>query len=192
MIITATERGQPTVTDRVSRKERIIQRLQYLWIGELFDSVFLPACVLSVAYSLGQSVGIFVVGASALLMLMLWQVSAYWRLKLRAVRSGDRVGISALRAYAVLEKVNWGLLGALPVIVLAVRLFGHARASAFDIVVGSLVYILALLEQINYYYVQLMYDNRADWQYLRKYKHLKKASLRRDLERLAAQERVCG
>ncbi len=180
------------MTDPISRKERIIRRLKYLWIGELFDSLFLPACVLSVAYSLGQSVGIFVVGALALLMLMLWQGSAYWRLKLRAVRSGDRVGISALRAYGALEKVNWGLLAALPVIVLAVRLFGHARGSAFDIIAGSLVYILAVLEQINYYYVQLMYDNRADWQYLRRYKHLKRASLRRDLERLAAQESACG
>jgi len=36
-----------------------------------------------------------------------------------------------------------------------------------------------MLEQINYFEVQLMYDNKEDLKYLKKYKRLKVATLKK-------------
>ena len=51
-------------------------------------------------------------------------------------------------------------------------------ASTFDRV-GTIAFLsLAMLEHINYFEVQLMYDNKNDLQYLRDFKRLKKAKLK--------------
>ncbi len=41
----------------------------------------------------------------------------------------------------------------------------------------------AVLEQINYYYYQLMYDNPYDWNYLRRERRLRRGSVAKVLER---------
>lgn len=46
---------------------------------------------------------------------------------------------------------------------------------------GALANVFAILEHINYYYIQLMIDNKYDMDYLIKNKRFKKASLAKDL-----------
>ena len=43
-------------------------------------------------------------------------------------------------------------------------------------------YIFGVAEYINYYHVQLMYNNKNDWRYLLTYKKLKVASLNKDFK----------
>jgi hypothetical protein len=49
--------------------------------------------------------------------------------------------------------------------------------SSLDVVAGLGLYTLAVLEQINYYHYQLMYDRAADVRYLVAHKRLKCAKL---------------
>jgi hypothetical protein len=50
-----------------------------------------------------------------------------------------------------------------------------------DLVVGSLAIVGALLEQINDYYVQLMYDFAQDRAYVRRHRRLRRGSIGRAL-----------
>ena len=43
-------------------------------------------------------------------------------------------------------------------------------------------YLFGVAEHINYYYVQLMYDNLHDWKYLKINRKLKTASLKKDIK----------
>lgn len=161
-------------------KAKLIKRLRYLWTWELFDSFFLPAVMIFILRYRGFRVGYFTAYAMGLTVLLLWQGAAYWWLKLRSVREGKPLVGTWLRVYAVLKKVNWGLLALAPLLMtISLRLPGRQRI--VDVVGGALFTTLALLEQVNYYYVQLMYDSPTDWRYLTQHKRLKRASLARDL-----------
>lgn len=46
------------------------------------------------------------------------------------------------------------------------------------------VYTFAILEYINYFHVQLSYDNSSDLKYLLKTKKLKQACISKDFERI--------
>jgi hypothetical protein len=84
----------------------------------------------------------------------------------------------------VLKKVNWVLIGMLPVLLGGKGLMGTVFSSGFDLVAGLGLYTLAVLEQINYYHYQLMYDYPPDWRYLVENKRLKRSSLNRALQGL--------
>ncbi|MBN1486522.1 MAG: hypothetical protein JW981_02695 [Anaerolineae bacterium] len=102
-------------------------------------------------------------------------------LKLRAVKTNSPVKDKHLRWFAIFKYSNWGLLAMLPLILwIAYRPYGRL-VIGFDLIVGSLLYIMDILEQVNYYYYQLMYDCPADWRYLATYKRLKKSNLSRAL-----------
>ena len=172
----------------VSRDDKLIKRLRYLWSWELFDSFFIPAVVLFYAIFLRQPLGLFTLYSTTIVTLILWQGAAYWHLKLRAVQSDTPIGPAYLGRFARLKWVNWILLATLPV-VLGVELWvGDGFAFGFNLIAGSSLYVLAFLEQINYYYYQLMYDYAPDWRDLIRSRKLKKSSLRRALERWKARE----
>ncbi|MFP3893910.1 general stress protein [Exiguobacterium indicum] len=46
------------------------------------------------------------------------------------------------------------------------------------------LYVFAILEYINYFHIQLMYDNRSDVQYLIQNRRLKRSALYKDMQRL--------
>jgi hypothetical protein len=121
-------------------------------------------------------------------MLILWQGATYWWLKLRSVRTHVPLSDTWRQVYTILKRVNWGLLALSPlVLTISLRLPGPQRI--VDVLGGTFFTVLALLEQINYYYVQLMYDNPTDWRYLMRHKRLKRARLARDLTGLREAER---
>jgi len=175
-----------------SRKEKLIKRLRYLWTWELFDSFFLPAVVIFSAKTLQRPLGLFTICSAGLVTWILWQGTAYWRLKLRAVQTDSEIGAKplcrALPALAVLKKVNWVLIGMLPVLLAGQGLIGTAFRSGFDVIAGLGLYVLAVLEQVNYYHYQLMYDYPPDWRYLVEHKKLKRSSLNRALEKLSDED----
>jgi len=124
-------------------------------------------------------IGLFAVYAMGITTLILWQGAAYWWLKLRSIRESVPLRI---QAYAVFKRINWALLALAPVVgLLCAGRPGQPRT--FNLLAGTFFALLALLEQVNYYYVQLMYDTKADWQYLMQHKRLKRASLAQDLAR---------
>ncbi len=82
--------------------------------------------------------------------------SFYWRNKLRMVRrktalSNFQIG----RIYSKLRWINVILLTAyLPIIILAV----FEKEDLSGIIVGILLYCMAIIEQINYYHIRLSYE----------------------------------
>jgi hypothetical protein len=171
------------MSNDLSRKEKLIKRLRYLWTWELFDSLFLPAVVIFASKMTQRPIGLVTLYSAGLVAWLLWQGAAYWRLKLRAVKTGSPIATSHLRRFAALKRVNWALIGALPVLLVGKGLTGAVFRSGLDLVAGLGFYGLAVLEHVNYYYYQLMYDSPPDWRYLIENKALKRSSLNRALER---------
>ena len=146
------------------------RRLWSLATGELVSVVVLPW----VAYGLiGLPLSPANVLGTALALFILLQGSVYWLLKLRRPAAPAGMGV-----YAVLRRLNPVLLVlALPVLLVALV------TGPFDEVVAGLVFwVLAVLEHINYFHTQLMYDNAADLQRLRT-SGLQRAHLGRDIAR---------
>ena len=163
---------------------RLARRLRSLWTLELFDSFFLPGVLLLSSCQLDQALGLFSASSAALVAWLLWQGSAYWWLKLRALRQGTRIPAETLRSFRVLRPVNWVLIGLVPVLLVVSGLVGPGISSLLDLVAGAGFYSLAVLEQVNYYHYQLMYDCPPDWRTLVERKRLMRSSLARALDGL--------
>lgn len=172
----------------VSGRDRLIKRLRYLWTGELFASFFLPAMALLIAHMLQRSMRLFAVYSIGLVTWILWQGAAYWWLKLQAVKTDSDIEDKHLHWFAVLKGINWVLIGVLPVLLVIKGRAGTVFSSKLDLTAGLAFYILAVLEQVNYYHYQLMYDYRSDWRFLVQERRLKRSSLDRALERFKVAE----
>ncbi|MGD1994523.1 MAG: hypothetical protein PVI59_15115, partial [Anaerolineae bacterium] len=107
----------------------------------------------------------------------------YWWLKLQAVKSDSEIAAGRLRWFRTLKKINWVLIALLPVLLVVNGLVNTFFRSGLDVIVGLGFYVLAVLEQINYYHYQLMYDYPPDWRVLIEEKKVKRSSLNRALER---------
>ena len=165
-------------------KQALIKRLRYLWTGELFNVFFQPALAMLVARMLEQPIGLFAIYSAALAVWLLLQGAAYWLLKLRAVKTDSDIEGKHLRWFAAFKRMNWALIALLPTLLVIKALVGTPFRSSVDVVIGLGFYVLAVLEQVNYYHYQLMYDYRSDLRRLRREKRLKRSSLYRALERL--------
>lgn len=146
------------------------RRLWSLATGELVSVVVLPW----VAYGLiGQPPTPANLLGTALALFVLVQGAVYWLLKLRRPAAPP-----GMRTYAVLRRLNPVLLAAaLPVLVAAL-----ATGPADEAVAGLAFWVLAVLEHINYFHTQLMYDTAADRRRLRT-SGLQPAHLGRDVAR---------
>lgn len=168
----------------MNRKGKIIKRLRYLWRWELFDSFFFPALVIFLSLTLDKPVGLFTIASTGLVTWILWQGAAYWWLKLRAVQADAEIAPRHLRRFAMLQTVNWALIGLISIGLAILGIRGSGFQSSLDAVAGLGLYTLAILEQINYYHYQLMYDCASDVRYLVTHKRLKRSKLQRDIMRL--------
>lgn len=80
------------------------------------------------------------------------------------------------------KRLNWILISLiLPVLLIQLYIQKWDFGANKLIYWGILANVFAVLEHINYYYIQLMIDNKYDANYLLNNKKLKKASLAKDL-----------
>ncbi|MFO7167384.1 MAG: hypothetical protein DIU80_005080 [Chloroflexota bacterium] len=145
----------------------LAKRYRSLWVGEAVAAVLFTAYLLNGAlrdsdwtnwiartYSLAVVVGI------------LFQGVIWWRWKLRVLRAGERImPAHVLAQFQRLKQLNWALIALFPAVLL-VKWWLTSALWTGDTLYGLLILGGAVLEQINYYYYQLMYDNRYDWRYL--------------------------
>ena len=106
----------------------------------------------------------------------------YWHLKVRMVGQSDH----ALPAWFRPKFSTWRRTN--PVLMVgAAAYMGAVEGAAFDDRAWGLVVLaLAYIEHVNYYVRQLMHDTVADVAYLRRYRRLRRAPLRRDLDAVHA------
>ncbi|MEU4830722.1 hypothetical protein [Streptosporangium sp. NPDC023615] len=157
--------------NRFSRS-RVQRRLRSLaWLEAL--NVPLQAAiwfgVLGLPVTAGNAAGF------ALFALLLLEGAGYWSAKLRQIATRDRF-LPGRRAFEILRRGN--------VAVLAVGLLFVAGTVVVDPGIGSWpglgFGLFAVLEHVNYFHVQLMYDTAEDLRHLRSH-GLRRAHLARDL-----------
>ncbi len=168
----------------MNSKNKLTRRLRYLWTWELFDSFFFPALVIFLSKTLDKPLGFFAIASAGLVAWMLWQGAAYWWLKLRAIQARSEIAPRHLRRFTALQHVNGALIGLMPVLLAILGVRGSGFKSSLDVIVGLGLYTLAILEQVNYYHYQLMYDCPSEVRYLATHKRLKRSKLHRDITQL--------
>lgn len=155
------------------------RRYGYLWTGEAFAAILFVTLFLWAAYQDGVWQRWVVRGYSlALVVLILMQGMVWWRWKLRLLRDNQRhMPAPVLTAYRIWRRINWWLLGCFPLVVLLTTVLTNQPFLSADTVYGLFILGGAILEQINYYYVQLMYDSAYDWAHLRTHRRLRRGTI---------------
>lgn len=165
-------------------KDMLRKRYRYLWTGEaLAATVFIVFLLYSVyqdgvwqrwiarSYSLG------------VVILILLQGIVWWHLKGRLLTENQRrMPLSVLSSFLVCRYLNWILIGLFPLVVAITTQLTQQPRVSIDTVFGLLILAGAMLEQINYYYVQLMYDSAYDWAYLRTHRRLRRGTIAKALD----------
>ena len=166
-------------------KEKLAKRYRYLWTGEATSSILFVALLLIFAVADGVwSRWILRSYSVAVVVIVLSQSVVWWRWKLRLLSEGRRQMPSQFVAnFGRLRWLNWALIAGFALAVLAKRwLIGELPADR-DLWLGLMFLGGAVLEQINYYYYQLMYDNSYDWNYLRTERRLRRGTIAKVLAR---------
>jgi hypothetical protein len=159
-------------------KNQLKKRMVYLWTFELFNAVIVfPGVYLSISRNV--RLGWFSLVALGVVCAILVIGAIFWFLKWRALSGSQRLYQPSTRRFFRACKSGFALVLPVLFILLAVRACGHVPFA--ELFVGGLLSIMALLEYINYYVVQLSYDNRADLRYLLTVRRLKKAVMVREL-----------
>ncbi len=89
----------------------------------------------------------------------------------------------AFTAAKVSKKWNLGMIIVTPGAFVADCMIWHP-AFPLGLVIAGFIYVFAILEYINYFHIQLSYDNRSDIKSLKQTKRFKQACLSKDFKRL--------
>lgn len=159
--------------------ETLAKRYRYLWTGEAVSATLF--IILLVTSAVREGTWINWIARSYSVGVVVWilmQAVVFWRWKLRLLHQQQRtLPAQVVRRLRWFKHLNWILIGAFPLVVFAEWLLSGGRLSQADVGLGMLFLVGAILEQINYYYYQLMYDNRYDWRYLMLHKRLRIGSI---------------
>ncbi|MFP7486289.1 general stress protein [Priestia filamentosa] len=171
-------------------KYRMEKRLSYLFTGETASIIMFPIISAVWFWSYPEMKMYTLLSfwfSFFLLEFLLLQGSLYWRYKLKLLRKEDISVTPAqvIHRLKVMKKVNGGLFLISPLI-FAIDFFIWSPKWLFQEVwygVVVFIFLFALLEYINYFFVQLSYDNISDLRTLIKARKLKQACMRKDMER---------
>lgn len=158
-------------------KQELINRFRYLWIWELINALIVFPGLLFV---LGRNIPI---GLSALLatgtvciLLVIGSIFAFT--KYRDLKNGTQNISEYERAF---RRLRWMI--PLWLLVVAVIIYLQFRVAVMEeILLSGLLYGLAILEYINYFQFQLMYDNGNDLKYLVSHRRLKRGLIAREFD----------
>jgi hypothetical protein len=161
-------------------KQHLKRRMRDLWTFELLNAaVIFPLFyyTLSLHYRLGWFSTLALGMVSAIMIVG----AAFWFLKGWALSGSTRLYHPATRRIFRASKIAFGVALVALAGLFAARIVAGVDASWAEWVIGGGLALMALLEYVNYYYIQLSYDNRADLAYLRAHRRLKRAVMVREL-----------
>ncbi len=154
------------------RKDRLINRLRQLYILEFLNIFFLPFAFWLFGHSRNQDLGVNSFVTMTLNGILLLEGSYLWFCILRQLRTKEQFDF--IRTFKALKTLNFGLF-ILTAVILALNPF----LGTLDKIGTTLFFGLAILEHVNYFEIQLMYDNKNDINYIRQHRRLKIAKLKR-------------
>ena len=121
-----------------------------------------------------------------LLEFLLVQGSVYWHSKWKRLKN-ENISVTPVRIVKRLKKLkkwNMGLMIVSPFMFVFDLFKWYPSLPLGGLYLSGFIYIFAILEYINYFHIQLSYDNLSDIKYLLKSKRLKQACLSKDFERI--------
>ncbi len=154
------------------KRDKLIVRLRQLYVVEFINVFWLPLAFWIMGRVNNQSFGLNSIVAMILNGILLTEGSYLWFSISKLLRHKGQY--TFIKAFRILKKLNFGLF-ILTLIIFTLIPF----SGTFDKIVTILFTLLAVLEHINYFEIQLMYDNENDKKYLRQYKRLKVAKLKK-------------
>lgn len=160
--------------------KNLIDRLRYLRSREALATVVLPAVIAWKWQAAGGEIAWGMrVAALSLLVFVLAQGTLYWHLKLRSVLHRAELPASFPHVFRGFKWSNLLAIG----VMLALLLLRRESLSDADIAWCGGLLLGAVLEQVNYYHYQLMYDTLPAFDHLRRHRRLRKAALGIDIAR---------
>ena len=165
-------------------KQKLIKRLKSYYPMERFHAfVTFPAGLAYIILNNSFVDIFFLLYGILVCIIILIQGQHYWKLKLYRLMNKPFNQEKNLNIFRNSKKLNLTLISLIPII-FAIQLYQNDWDIISEnlILWGVLANIFAILEHINYYNRQLMIDNSADLEYLKRNKKLKIASLAKDLK----------
>lgn len=164
-------------------KTRLIKRLKWYYPTERFHTyITFPVLLLYLLFTNPIRNMILLSYGLIVCIVILYQGQLYWKLKLDRLTGKQINQDENIRFFNKSKRLNWLLISCmLPVLLFQLYIQKWNFESNDMFYWGILANVFAILEHINYYYIQLMVDNKYDVQYVLKNKKLKKASLAKDL-----------
>ena len=163
-------------------KKRIIKRLGRYYLVEGFNTIIFLGIMIFLNILYEPLHLIFLSYGLLLMCFILAQGTWYWWAKWSILKGKSLAKFEPIEIFKTLKRANiYGILLIPFVLCLQWFISGQQFISGNYITWAILANAFAVLEHINYYYRQLMYDNLYDLNYLLKHRSLKKASLYKDL-----------
>ncbi|MCJ7843385.1 general stress protein [Lederbergia sp. NSJ-179] len=170
-------------------KNKLESRLKYLFTGESFAIIlFIPlSFFINYAYPDLQLYSLFSFWISFFLLeFILIQGTYYWHSKWKGLITENKslTPIKTVRILKKMKAVN------VIIIIFSILLFvidilvTYPSLPIGGLFISGFVFIFAILEFINYFYIQLSYDNLSDLRYLIKTKKFKRSCLSKDFKRI--------
>ncbi|KAA0955457.1 general stress protein [Sporosarcina sp. ANT_H38] len=171
-------------------RAKLEKRLSYLYTGE--SSAIVMFALISYLYNITYpglrlySLYSFWV-SFFLLEFLLLQGTVYWYTKRKRLKreNTSRTPVHVVRKLKSLKKINIGLI----IVSLAMFVLDffkwYPSLPLGGLVIAGFIYVFAILEYINYFYVQISYDNISDLKNLLKSKRLKQSSISKDFRRIS-------
>ena len=157
------------------KKEKLLARLRQLYLLEFINISLLPCCAWIYALTRGHAIGLNSMVAMVLNGIVLLEGSYFWFSLRRHLKLGNQN--SFVNIFKKAKLLNFILLPLAFIFIMINPFLG-----AFDKITTTLFFLLAVLEHVNYFEVQLMYDNKNDLKYIRQYGRLKVSKLNRAMK----------
>ena len=170
-------------------RKTLEKRLTYLYTGELFSIItFVPVCYLvNYAFPNLQLYSLYSFWISFILLeFLLLQGTIYWYAKCKRLRN-EKKAITPSKVVRLLHYLK--MLNIVMMITAIVVFFfdfikWYPSLPLQGLTIAFFIYIFAILEFINYFYIQLSYDNTSDIKSLIRMRKLKYSSLYKDFKRM--------
>lgn len=164
-------------------KKRLIVRLKWYYQLERFHAyATFPVLLLHLLFVNPLENMILLSYGIIVCIIILYQGQLYWKLKLDRLSEKQINQDTYIRFFNKSKRLNGLLiLFILPVLLIQLYIQEWTIESNDMFYWGILASVFAVLEHVNYYYIQLMVDNKYDVEYLIINKRLKKSSLAKDL-----------
>lgn len=153
------------------KKEKLLKRLKNLYRLEFLNAFLLPLTFFYASIRHNQSIGINSVSSFVLNGILLLEGSFFWFNIYRNLTQNQ--DIKFIHYFKIFKLANMFLI----TLTVAIIFLNEFKGTIDKIGTFSFL-LLAILEHINYFEFQLMYDNKNDLEYLKINKQLKKSKLK--------------